>query len=73
MGNFEVKISAARKYLGEAEITIQTVKGGRRGIINTLPYSYLQSQIIIQLVYFIVMCLNALPDGKWIYQKYSSR
>ena len=72
LGNAEVNIVAAREHMGEVERTVRTVKESGRGIFNTISYSYLPSQIIIHLLYFILMWLNALPTGKGIFQKYST-
>ena len=55
LGNVEVNIIAAIEKLGEVERIIRTVKECGVIIANTLPYSYLPSQVIIHLVYFIVM------------------
>ena len=59
MGNGEVKISEAREHVLEVKKMIGTVKDcGGGGIISKLPYSYLPSQIIIHLLYFILIWLN---------------
>ena len=71
--NIEVNIAAAREHVGEVQRKIRTAKERGRLIVNKLPYSYLQSHIIIHLVYFILMLLNLLPDFKEIYQNYSPR
>ena len=73
LGNAEANIAAAREHVGEVDITIQTLKEHGRGIVNALTYYYLPSQIIINLVYFIVMWLNEIPSGKGIPQKYPTK
>ena len=57
----------------EIERMIGTIKECGRETVNTMPYSYLQSHIIIHMAYFIVMWLNELPNGKEIYKNYSPR
>ena len=69
----EVNIASAREHVGEVYITIITVKEHGRGIINTLPYFYITSNIIIHLVCFILMWLDSLPGGKGISQNCSLR
>ena len=73
LGKVEAKISAVTEHAGEAEITIRTLEKCGRIFVNTLTYSYLPSHIIINLVYCIITCLNALPAGTGISQKYSPR
>ena len=68
LGNVKLNIAVSIEHMGEVERTTSTVKERERGIVNTLPYSYLPSQIIIHLVYFIVIWLNAFLDGKGISQ-----
>ena len=73
LGNVEVSIASSREHVGDVERRIRIAKERGREIYNTLTYSYLPSNIIIHLVYFIVMWSNTLTYEKWIYQKYSPR
>ena len=52
LGNVESDIAALREHVGEVERTIRILNDCWIGIVNTLPYSYLPSQITIQLIYF---------------------
>ena len=62
----KVDIKYSRKHIGKVERKIITVKEHRIVIIDTLPYSCLQAQITIHLIQFVIMWLNALPDGNVI-------
>ena len=50
----------------ELERMIITVKEYQILIVNKIPQSYLPSRINIQLIYFIVIWLNEMLDGKRI-------
>ena len=69
LGIIEVNIAVARKQVGEVENTTRDVKESGRGTVNTLPYYYLPSHVIINMVCVLVMWLNSLPSGKGMSQK----
>ena len=58
-----INISTAIEHVSEVEQKIRTVKEQCHGILATLPFSFLPQQIIINLVQFAVMWLNALPNN----------
>ena len=47
LGNIKFNIAAAREHMVEVNTIIRTVTDHGRGIVNTLPYSYLPSHINI--------------------------
>ena len=59
--------------MGEDERSISIVKYHVRGIITTLLYACLPSQITIHLVYFVLMWLNSVPARNVVSKKYSLR
>ena len=58
---FNVKRSAA----------MRTVKEWCRGIVATLPFFYLPQQLIINLVQYVAMWLNELPNSSRISRKWN--
>ena len=63
--------TAAKEYVAEAERQIRTAKERSRGIKATLPFSSLPKQVKIELIYFIVFWLDALPVRSGISRKFS--
>ena len=58
----EINTTAAREHVGEIERSIRTIKERGRSILSTLPYTTLPKQLVIHLVYYVVMFLNAMPS-----------
>ena len=58
----EINTTAAREHVGEIERSIRTIKERGRSISSTLPYTTLPKQLVIHLVYYVVMFLNAMPS-----------
>ena len=63
----DINISAAREHVGEIERYHRTLKERCRCVlagmrpIGSAAYQYLHKQIVIRLVYFCVMMINAVP------------
>lgn len=55
-----INISAPNEHMVEIEHRIRTVKEQCHGIMATLPFTYFPQQMIISVVQFAVMWLNAL-------------
>ena len=55
----EANTAATREHVAEIERAIQIIKERCRGILSTLPFKYLPRKIVIHLVYFAVLWLNA--------------
>ena len=53
--------TAAREHVTDVERRIRTIKERCRGTVNTLPYEKLPRLMLIELVYQMVMWLNAFP------------
>ena len=58
-GDIVVNTAAAREHVGEVEREIRLVKERSRGVVSCLPYTRLHKQIVINLVYFSALWLNA--------------
>ncbi len=56
-----VKITPATEHMPEVERRIHLIKERRRGILNTLPFKKMLQVILIELIYHIVLWLNAYP------------
>ena len=66
----DINISAAREHVGEIERYHCTLKERCRCVLSDMrsigsdAYQYLHKQIVIRLVYFCVMMINAVPAAK---------
>ena len=71
--NIVVNTTAANEHVAEIERRIRVVKERARAIINTLPYKRLPKRMVVELMYFVTMWLNAFPVKNGISEKYSPR
>ncbi|EJK65994.1 hypothetical protein THAOC_13102 [Thalassiosira oceanica] len=60
-GEIVINTAAAREHIAEIEREIRHTKERCRCTISCLPYTILHKQIVIHLVYFAVLWLNAFP------------
>jgi hypothetical protein len=65
--------TAAREHVAEIERRIRTIKERGRGIKNTLPFKKVPKLVLIELINFVVMWLNAFPSKSGISARYSPR
>jgi hypothetical protein len=56
-----VNTTAAKEHVPEVERKIRLIKERRRGILNTLPFKRMPRLVQIELVYHVVLWLNAFP------------
>ena len=68
-----VNISATNEHVAEGEQRIRTTKERCRGIMGTLPFTFIPQQLIIGLVQFVTMWLNAFPSNTGISRKLGPR
>ncbi|KAL7465887.1 hypothetical protein ACHAXS_006188, partial [Conticribra weissflogii] len=68
-----VNTTSAGEHVGDIERHIQTIKERGRGIMNTLPYKRMPARMVIELVYFCIMWLNAVPNKGGVSTEYSPR
>ena len=66
-----VNTSAAREHVAEIERQIRTAKERCRAIVSTLPFAILPKLIVTNIVYFVVLWLNAFPVRNGISKVYS--
>ncbi len=68
-----VNTTSAGEHVGDIERHIRTVKERGRGLMNTLPYTRMPPRMVLELIYFCVMWLNAVPNKNGISEEYSPR
>jgi hypothetical protein len=56
-----INTTAARKHVPNFKCRIRLMKNHGRGILNTLPYKKIPQLTLIDLIYHIVLWLNAFP------------
>jgi len=65
--------TAAKEHVSEAERNIWTIKERTRGIIGTLPFEYIPRRLKIEIIYFVVLWLNAFPVKTGVSSVHSPR
>ena len=50
---------AAKEHVPEVECKIRLIKEWGRGILNTLPFKRMPRLVLIELIYHVVLWLNA--------------
>ena len=73
LGLVDVNTTAAREHVAEIERGICLLKERSRCVVKSLPFQYLPKQIVIHMVYFICMMVNAVPAAEGISQVFSPR
>ncbi len=68
--NVTINTMAAPKFVGEIEQKIRVIKERARGTMNTLPYLQLPRLMIIELMHFCVMWMNAFPAKSSVSKKW---
>ena len=58
-GRTVVNTSAAQEHVAEIERQIRTTKERCRAIVSTLPFEILTKLIVTNIVYFVMLWLNA--------------
>ncbi len=56
-----INTTAAKEHVLEEERKIRLIKERGRGILNTLPFKKMPRLMLIELVYHVVLWLNAFP------------
>ncbi len=56
-----INTTAAREHIPEVERKIRLIKEQGRGILNTLPFKKMPRLMLIELIYNVVLWLNAFP------------
>ncbi len=65
--NVAINTTAAQEHVEEIERKIRVIKERARGTMNTLPYLQLPRLMIIELMHFCVMWMNAFPVKSGIF------
>ena len=75
----DINISAAREHMGKIERYHHTLKERCRCFLSNMrpvgcnEYQYLHKQIVICLIYFCIMTVNAVPTAKGIRDRFAPR
>jgi hypothetical protein len=56
-----INMTAAKEHIPEVERKIRLIKERGRGILNTLTFKMMPRLMLIELVYHVVLWLNAFP------------
>jgi hypothetical protein len=56
-----VSTTAAKEHFPEVERCIRLIKECGRGILNTLPFKKMPQIMLVELIYHVVLWLNAFP------------
>ena len=65
--------TAAKEHVSEAERNIRTIKECTRGIIGTLHFEYIPRRLKMEIIYFVVLWLNAFPVKTGVSNVHSPR
>jgi hypothetical protein len=68
-----INTTAAREHVPEVERKIRLIKEQGRGILNTLPFKKMPRLMLIELVYHMVLWLNAFPAKSGVSKTLSPR
>jgi len=66
-------MTVTKEHVSEAEQNIRTIKERTRGIIGTLPFKYIPRRLKMEIIYFIVLWLNAFPVKTGVSSVHSPR
>jgi hypothetical protein len=61
-----INTTAAKKHVSEVERKIRLIKERGRGILNTLPFKKMPRLMLIELIYHVVLWLNAFPANSGV-------
>jgi hypothetical protein len=68
-----VNTTAAKEHVPGVERRIRLIKEHGRGILNTLPFKKMPQIILIELIYHVVLWLNAFPKKSGVSETLSPR
>ncbi len=68
-----VNTTAAKEHVPEVERRIRLIKERGRGILNTLPFKKMPQIMLIELIYHVVLWLNAFPTKSRVSETLSPR
>ena len=58
-----INATVAKEHISEIERKIRLIKKQGRGILNTLPFKKLPRLVLIELIYHVMLWLNAFPTS----------
>ena len=64
--NFTLNITATNKHILEVEQMIRIVKERARAIFSVLPFKHIPARMMVELIKFVVLWINAFPSHSGI-------
>ena len=68
-----INTTAAKEHIPEVECKIRLIKERGRGILNILPFNKMPRLMLIELLYHVVLWLNAFPANSGVSETLSPR
>jgi hypothetical protein len=68
-----INTTAAKEHVPEVKRKIRLIKERGRGILNTLPFKKMPRLMLIELIYHVVLWLNAFPANSGVSETLSPR
>ena len=65
--------TAAKEHVAEADINTRVLKEQNRGILNTLPFTYIPRRMKTEFIYFVTLWLNAFLVKSGFSETFSPR
>ena len=65
--------TAAKEQVAEAERKIRVVKEWNRGVVNTLPFTYMPRRMKIEFIYFVTLWPTAFLVNSGVSETFSLR
>jgi len=69
----DINTMAAKEHVPEVERKIRLIKERGRGTLNTLPFKKMPRLMLIELIYHVVLWLNAFPANSGVSETLSPR
>jgi hypothetical protein len=69
----DINTTATQEHVPEIEQCIRLIKKQGRGILNTLPFKQMPQVMLIELIYHVVLWLNAFPSQSGVSNSLSPR
>ena len=66
--SIKVNTTADREHVGEIECGIRVVKERAQCIVLTLSFRSLHKEIVIHMIYYVLICINSIPNKNGISQ-----
>ena len=65
--------TAAKEHVAESERKIRVVKERNRGVVKTLPFTYIPRRMKIEFIYFVTLWINTFLVKSCVSETFSPR